>query len=182
MLHKLGFPVCLFVIWRLFYWRRLVNTHTQGSQSEVGYHNRPSGVMESASDFESEGCGFKSHLGRSFCNQKNLQCFYTETLNHGKITILDGHEGFWFHLILSMSCTDCQLEPKSRKDSHPLSNLSRPVRRLECWPGGWGRSRLRDVWVNFHCMGQLRRSLGVSTLVRFMIINVTNVTGCLTIG
>ena len=27
---------------------------------------RPGGVMDSASDFGSEGCGFKSHLGRYF--------------------------------------------------------------------------------------------------------------------
>ena len=32
----------------------------------VGSQRRPSGVMDSASDFGSEGCGFKSHLGRSF--------------------------------------------------------------------------------------------------------------------
>ena len=32
----------------------------------------PGGVMDSASDFGSEGCGFKSHLGRYFLNKSNL--------------------------------------------------------------------------------------------------------------
>ena len=31
---------------------------------------RPCGVMDSASDFGSEGCGFKSHRGRSFYASK----------------------------------------------------------------------------------------------------------------
>ena len=35
----------------------------------VGWQAWPSGVMDSASDFGSEGCGFKSHLGRYFLLQ-----------------------------------------------------------------------------------------------------------------
>ena len=42
-----------------------------------GFHVRLSGVMDSASDFGSEGCGFKSHLGRTFC-------LYLFIINHLK--------------------------------------------------------------------------------------------------
>ena len=40
------------------------------------FTRRLSGVMDSASDFGSEGCGFESHLGR---------CFSTFLLNYSEI-------------------------------------------------------------------------------------------------
>ena len=56
-------------VWTWISWVELWTEHHALSQERLkglGFHVRFSGVMDSASDFESEGCGFESHLDRIF--------------------------------------------------------------------------------------------------------------------